>query len=127
MKKKAKVKKGQTWKKDKLEKILEKIGQRTKYENCKVEKGQNWAKRTKLNKNRRQSWTIFKQLGKVGWNEQKLTSLTNVEEDKKIDIQKRGMMLALKKKISMIDFTNLFCRKAVKIVRISRISGDIQA
>ena len=83
-------------------------------------KGQNW---TKIGDNLGQ----FRQLGKVGWNEQKLTSLTNVEEDKKIDIQKRGTMLALKKKISMIDFINLFCRKAVKIVRISRISGDIQA
>ena len=88
---------------------MEKIGQRTKYENCKVEKGQNWAKRTKLNKNRRQSWTIFKQLGKVGWNEQKLTSLTNVEEDKKIDIQKRETMLALLKErlawlTSLTDF-----------------------
>ena len=37
------------------------------------------------------------------------------------------MMHKKKKKISMIDFTNLFCRKAVKVVFLSRISGDIQA
>mgnify|MGYP006888789318 CR=1 FL=1 len=61
---------------------MEKIGQRTKYENCKVEKGQNWAKRTKL-KNIGDNFGQFRQVGKVGWNKQKLTSLTNVEEDKK--------------------------------------------